>query len=89
MCTSPWFEHQYLHLQPEREYLVFVVGVGTTKRQMQAKERTKLCEWLECVLLVMIADEDQQGLHRSLAIGAMYPDLWAKAQPKWTTVVVG
>ncbi|KAK2766518.1 hypothetical protein CKAH01_15467 [Colletotrichum kahawae] len=89
MRMSPWFEHQYFHQEPEKEHAVFVIGVGTAKRQMQKKEGTRLCEWLELVLLVMIADEDEQGVYRRLAIGVVYPDLWVKAQPEWTTVVVG
>lgn len=94
MRMRPGLADQIFDTNPEKEYAVFVLGVGTATRQMRkTKEENastaRLCEWYEWVLLVMIADEDERGVFRRLAIGAVYPDVWVKVQPEWRTVVLG
>lgn len=94
MRMRPGLGDDLFKAEPEREYAVFVLGVGTAKRQMRKTgennaSTARLCEWYEWVLLVMIADEDEQGIFRRLAIGAVYPDVWVKTQPEWRTVVLG
>lgn len=94
MRMRPGLGDDLFNAEPEREYTVFVLGVGTAKRQMRKTgennaSTARLCEWYEWVLLVMIADEDEQGIFRRLAIGAVYPDVWVKAHPDWRTVVLG
>ncbi|KAF6816028.1 hypothetical protein CPLU01_13987 [Colletotrichum plurivorum] len=93
MRMSPWLVHHLFHAEPEKDYAVLVLGVGRAKRQMRKTEgsgsASRLCEWFEWVLLVMVADEDEQGVFRRLAVGTVYPDVWVKTQPEWRTVVVG
>lgn len=93
MRMNPLLADYYFHARPEKEYAVFVVGVGTAKRQMRKSggggASAKLCEWYEWVLLVMIADDDERGIFRRLATGVVYPDVWMKTQPEWKTVVLG
>ena len=91
---SPWLADHYFSSRPENEHAVFVLGVGTAKRRIRKSEGSgasaRLSEWYEWVLfLVMIADEDEQGVFRRLATGVVYPDVWVKTQPEWKTVVLG
>lgn len=93
MRMRPGLGDDLFSAEPEKEYAVFVLGVGTTKRQMRKTgennaSTARLCEWYEWILLVMIADEDERGAFRRLAIGAVYPDVWVKTQPEWRTVVL-
>ncbi|KAI7777640.1 hypothetical protein LA080_003201 [Diaporthe eres] len=93
MRMRPGLADDLFDAEPEKEYAVFVLGVGTAKRQMRKTgednvSTARLCEWYEWVLLVVIADEDEQGVFRRLAIGSMYPDMWVKTQPEWRTVVL-
>ncbi|KAF9873415.1 hypothetical protein CkaCkLH20_09228 [Colletotrichum karsti] len=91
MRMHPWMRQQIF--QPEREYSVLVLGVGTATREMRQTTghggSQRDCQWYEWVLLVTIAEEDERGAFRRLAIGSVYPDEWMKTQPKWMTVVVG
>lgn len=93
MRMRPGLADDLFDAEPEKEYAVFVLGVGTAKRQIRKTgednvSTARLCGWYEWVLLVMIADEDEQGVFRRLAIGSMYPDMWVKTQPEWRTVVL-
>lgn len=94
MRMRPGLADQLFGAEPEKEHAVFILGVGTAKRQMRKKEEdsgttARLCEWYEWVLLVMIAHEDERGTFQRLAIGAVYPDVWVKVHPQWRTVVLG
>lgn len=93
MRMSPWLLHDIFSEPRDKEYSVLVVGVGAAERQLRKTDGNggseKLCQWCEWNLLVMITDEDDLGVCRRVAIGVVYPDMWALAQPQWRTVVVG
>lgn len=94
MRMRPGLGKNLFSADPEKEYAVIVLGVGTASRQMRKKHEnststSQLFEWYEWVLVVMIADEDERGVLRRLAIGVVYPDMWVKVQPEWRTVVLG
>lgn len=92
MRVRPDLGEHLFGTEPEKKYAVFVLGVGTASRKMWEKDErgsgSIAGEWYELVLLVMIADEDEKGIFTRLGIGAVYPDIWVKAQPEWRTVVL-
>lgn len=93
MRMSPWLVNDICSGQLEKEYSVLVIGVGAAERQLRQTDgrgaSAKLCQWYEWNLLVMVADEDDRGVCRRVAIGVVYPDMWAKVETEWRTVVVG
>lgn len=78
---------------PEKEFTVVALGAGVAARELRKSlgkgGSGKSCKGSDWAILVMVASEDEQGVLRRVAIGAVYPDLWMKANPEWRTVVIG
>ncbi|KAI1181097.1 heterokaryon incompatibility protein-domain-containing protein [Nemania sp. FL0916] len=90
MAMAPQLTFDMFH--KGRECLVALLGVCSVKRFMQwdkgERSRLPIHRLDEPCLLVMIMEEEDDGVCARLAVGVVYADEWVKVQPQWRTVVL-
>jgi len=75
-----------------RECLVALIGVCPAKRFMQwdkgERKELPIHHLNELCLLVMVLDEDKEGVYRRAAVGVVFANEWVKQNPEWRTIVL-